>query len=196
MLLSGMWLKGYTQAHGGIDQYYNVGRINPVSFMPVIYFQTGNDWYLEGRYNYEAEGSYSLYLGKTIEKESELSYSISPVIGIVKGSYEGYSAGLNFEAEYKKYVMSSQSQFTLNTKCRNQNFAYSWTDITYQVCESVSAGFSFQHTKVKDNKMITEKGVLLKINAGLWSVPVYLFNPFKTKPYFILGLSYEWKHKK
>lgn len=190
-----MWLSAKTQAHGGVDQYYSVSRSKPVLFMPVVYFKTGKNWYVEGRYNYEAAQAYSLYAGRTFEKDGEFSYSISPIAGIVRGSFEGYSAGLNFEAEYKKYFVASQSQYTINAKTRNQNFAYSWTDVTYKICEAVSAGFSFQHTKVRDDKMITERGVLLKVSTGKWSVPVYLFNPFKTQPYFMLGLNYEWKKK-
>lgn len=83
------WHKAHTQAQGGVGQYYYMGEGQPFSFVPIAYYQSSNKWYIEGRYNYEANRTMSVYAGKTFEKNAAVSYSASPIIGAVMGNFNG-----------------------------------------------------------------------------------------------------------
>ena len=36
----------------GVEQYYYVQGKQPVEFVPIVSFETGDSWYTEARYNY------------------------------------------------------------------------------------------------------------------------------------------------
>ncbi len=194
MLLSGVWLSAIAQPHGGVDQYYCLKKAKSLSFVPLIYFETGDHWYGECRYNYEADETVSVYAGRTFKNTKAFAYSFSPMIGIAGGKFDGYSLALNSNFEYKKYSLSSQCQYVISTKDRNLNFAYIWTDACYKVFPHISIGISVQQTKTFCSNM-TEGGIMIQASFRKWTVPLYFFNPPGKERYFMLGINYEWQQK-
>ena len=160
MLLSGVWLNAIAQSHGGVQQYYSVKQTNALAVMPVVYFETRNHWYGECRYNYEADETFSVYAGRTYKNSKMIDYSLSPLVGIVGGKFNGYSFGLNSNIEYKKYSLSSQCQYTISARDRYQNFAYSWTDAGYKVSPFLSVGLSMQQTKTFCSSIYINFGIM------------------------------------
>ncbi len=188
MALSGLLLKGFSQSNGGtVEQNYYLGENRPFSWVPVVGYRTPGNWYIEGRVNYEAINSTSFYFGKTFRKKALISYSITPIAGLVAGSFNGGSIGANVALDYKKISFWSQSQYTFSIQNLAKNFTYSWSDLTYQLKEWVSAGVSLQQTRG-----LFEKGILVKYVHKNWSIPLYVFNPATSERYFVLGLNIEW----
>lgn len=186
------WHKAHTQAQGGVGQYYYMGESQPFSFVPIAYYQSSNKWYIEGRYNYEANRTMSVYAGKTFEKNAAVSYSASPIIGAVMGNFNGGSIGVNSEADYKRCFFSSQLQYTFSVQDRTENFVFSWSDISYQALNNIYAGFSVQQTNLYKEQGRLEKGVFVKASFNKWSLPFYVFNPAARERYFVLGLTCDW----
>lgn len=192
IMLSGWWHKAYTQIQAGVGQYMYMGEGQPFSLVSVVYCQTRKNWYLEGRYNYEALKTISLYAGRTFEKKSKLSYSLSPVIGAVIGRFNGGSVGANSECDYKKFFFSSQFQYTFSVHNRNDNFFYSWSDLSCLMANNIYAGISVQQTNLYKVKYKLEKGFFLKTIINRWTFPLYVFNPALKERYFVLGLTCDW----
>jgi hypothetical protein len=187
MALSGLSLKGFDQATGTAEQYFYLGKNRPLSWVPILTYHTPSDWYVEARGNYEANNSASLYFGKTFKKTALISYSIIPIAGLVMGGFDGGSVGANVALDYKKISFSSQSQYTFSIQNQAANFTYSWSDLSYQLREWVSAGVSLQQTG-----RLFEKGILIRGVYKKFSVPLYVFNPSTSERYFVLGLNLEW----
>jgi len=129
----------------------------------------------------------SLYLGKTFKKKALISYSITPLAGLVTGRFNGGSVGANVALDYKKISFSSQSQYTFSIENRATNFTYSWSDLTYQFKGWAAAGASLQQTRGQFEKGILVKGVYKNL-----SMPLYVFNPTSPERYFVVGLNLEW----
>jgi len=190
LLLSGLWLKGFTQ--GSFQQYYYAGGQNrPSYYAPVAGYHISGNWYVEARYNYEEMNTASLYVGKTFEHETLMSYcSITPIAGIVAGTFKGGAIGANVELDYRRIIFSSQSQYTFSIENRTTNFVYSWSDLSYRIKRWLSAGVSLQQTNIYSYTGTFEKGVLitLQYNKSL-SFPVYMFNPSTNARYFVFGMN-------
>ncbi|MCO5949472.1 hypothetical protein [Mucilaginibacter flavidus] len=185
--LSGLSLKSFSQSNGFFEQDYYWGGNRPFSWVPVAGYCTAGNWYFEARGNYEAINTGSLYLGKAFRKKALLSYSITPIAGVVMGGFNGGSVGANVVLDYKKISFSSQSQYTFSIKNPAANFTYSWSDLTYQLNGWMAAGVSLQQTRG-----LFEKGILIKGIYKNLSAPLYVFNPATSKRYFVLGLNAEW----
>jgi len=189
--LAGLLPKGFSQATGAFEQDFYSGGNRPFCWVPVADYSTPGNWYFEARGNYEAINSASLYLGKTFDKKGLISYSVTPMAGLVTGSFNGGSVGADVALDYKKISFSSQSQYTFAIKNPARNFTYSWSDLTYQLKGWMAAGVSLQQTRG-----VLEKGILLTGVYKNWSLPLYVFNPETCKRYFVLGLIVEWGVKK
>ena len=187
MSLAVLLLKGFGQARGAFEQDFYAGGNRPFCWVPVLSYCTPGDWYFEARGNYEAINSASLYVGKTFEKKGTVSYSVTPMAGLVTGSFNGGSVGANVTLDYKNLSFSSQSQYTGSILNPLRNFTYSWSDLTYEVKGWVAAGASVQQTR-----SVIEKGILLTGIYKNWSIPLYVFNPASCKRYFVLGLIVAW----
>jgi hypothetical protein len=185
--LSGLSLKGFNQSNGSFEQDYYLGVHRSFCWVPVVGCHLPNNWYFEARGNYEAVNSASLYFGKVFGKKGLISYSITPVAGLVMGMFNGGSVGANVALDYKKLSFSSQSQYTFSIENGATNFTYSWSDLTYQVKKWVSAGVSLQQTRG-----LFEKGILVRVAYKNLSIPLYVFNPATSERYFVLGLNLEW----
>lgn len=183
---------GHTQAQGGAGQYYYMGEKQAFTLIPIVYYQTTKNWYMEGRYNYEALNTMSVYAGKTFEKKSQLSLAASPMLGVVIGKFNGGSVGVNSEADFKKYFFSSQLQYTFSVKDKAENFLYSWSDISYQAFSNFCAGFSLQQTNLYKDHCKLEKGIFVKAFFNKWTIPIYVFSPSASDRYFVLGINREW----
>jgi len=193
-----LWLNTRAQSSGSIQQYYYLLSDKTVVFAPIASYQFDNSLYFEGRYNYEEMNTFSAYIGKTFENNSAFKYSFSPIAGGVFGTYKGASLGANVSFEYKNLYFSSQPQYTFTfNKTKEDNFIYSWSELSYQIKGWLAAGISAQHTKLYQAKGLVEKGLLLSFSYKKWSLPLYIFNPeSKENKYFLIGLNFEWEGKK
>jgi hypothetical protein len=189
IMLSGLLRKGFSQSNGTFEQNYYLGENRPFCWVPVVGYCTPGNWYFEARGNYEAINSASLYFGKTFKKKASISYSVTPIAGLVMGRLNGGSVGANLALDYKKISFSSQSQYTFSIENRATNFTYSWSDLTYQLKGWLAAGISLQQTRG-----LSEKGILVKGVYKNLSIPLYVFNPTASERYFVLGLNVEWGH--
>ncbi len=192
MILFGWWHNAHAQ-QAGLDQYYYTGTYRNFTFAPVAYYQTETKWYAEGRFNYEALNTLSLYAGKTFERKATFSYTASPIAGVVFGRINGGSAGINLECDYRNVYLNTQSQYTFSVQQRSNSFIYSWSDLTYKFSKNFAAGLSVQQTKIYQLNGAFEKGFLLKAAYKNWSFPLYIFRPGSSERYFVLGLNYEWQ---
>lgn len=182
---------GYAQQEGGLEQYFYLRQNDVLEMVPMVHYQTKKGWYSEVRYNYEDFKTVSFYGGKIVSKEKgKLSYSLLPLLGAVMGKYQGGSLGLNINVEYKDFFLYSQSQYTLSTITRFDNFFYSWSEVGYEVWEWLYAGLALQHTRMYDAKFdIGETGFVLGFTVGKWVLPLYAFNLWGNDHYFIVGIN-------
>jgi hypothetical protein len=188
-------IEAASQTDCGMQQYYSMGENKSFDFTPIIYFQNSHKWTFEGRYNYEAPNTISAYAGKVYQKKSLFSYSINPVVGMVTGGFNGGSAGVNIDADFKKLSFSSQAQYSFSLEDKTQNFTYSWSELSFNLKKYVGGGLCLQQTGDYNNINTLDRGIFLKVTSNGWTMPLYLFQNPDKENYFILSLIYEWTQK-
>jgi hypothetical protein len=187
-----MQLNVNAQTKTGIENYSLKSSNEPYLWMPVIHRTGKKGLHTEFRYNYEERKTASLYIGKNFSRDSTLSYSITPMLGWVFGKYNGGSVAVNADADYKKFFVSVQTQYTASKNSAAENFFYTWAETGYQPVDWFYAGVSTQWTKVYEEKAEVEYGLLVGFNIKKITVPVYVFSPFGNNRNFIVGVNIEW----
>lgn len=187
-----MQLNCSAQTKAGVQSYNLKSSNQPYLWMPVIYRTGKKGLHTEFRYNYEERKTASVYIGKNFSRDSALSYSITPMLGWVFGKFNGGSVALNADADYKKFFVSVQTQYTASKNGTSQNFFYTWAETGYQAVDWFYAGVSAQLTKVYEEKAAFEYGILVGFNIKKITVPVYVFSPFGKERNLIVGINIEW----
>lgn len=183
----------FSQTENGMQEYYYLNeKATAFTVVPIVYHKTQNNWYFEGRYNYEALNAASIYVGKVFEKKSNFSYFINPVIGLVAGGYKGGSLGMNIKIDFKKYSFSSQPQYTFSIADSKDNFTYSWSELGMNACKYFTGGLVLQQSKYLNASNEMDKGAFIKVKIGHLAVPLYVFEKANKEKYFVLSLNYEW----
>ena len=182
----------FSQPKTGLESYNYLRSGKESVWMPVVHHLTGKGIYTEMRYNYEELGTVSLYGGRSFNGEGKLSYDITPMLGAVIGKYNGGSVAMNIDLGYKKIEVSTQAQYTVNTDSHTDNFFFNWSEFTYQPLKWMSAGLSIQQTKLYKTNLKSEYGLLACFSVKNFSLPVYLFSPFRNEQNIIVGINVEW----
>ncbi len=192
-----LWLNNVVaQPTASVQQYYYYYKGSPVTFAPIVSYQSDNKLYFEGRFNYEDINTASFYVGRTFDAGSDLSVSFTPIAGAVFGFYKGASLGANVYVNYKRLNLYHQPQYTVSIDSRENNFLYSWSDLSIDITDHFAVGLSAQHTKMYFEKGMLEKGVMVQFAFKNWSLPIYSYNPASADRYFLIGLTYEWEGKR
>ncbi len=185
-------LNATAQSKNGIENYNLLSKQAPYVWMPIVHYRAKKGFYTEARYNYEELRTGSVYMGKSFSKEGNISYTVTPMGGIVFGDFNGGSIALNFDAEYKKYFFSMQTQYTISKDDASKNFYFNWSEVGINATDWLFTGISSQFTKLKNQQSSPEFGVLVGLSIGKLSIPVYIFNPFNNSRNFTVGINAEW----
>ena len=180
------------QAYTGFEQYMYVYKAAPLLVVPVIYYQSEQNWFIQSNMNYEQPKTFSVSAGKTFSEDDEFFWSVTPMIGLVSGSLNGAVMALNTEVRYKKILYTSQSHFVYSFKNTESDLLSSWMELGYQVIGQMFAGLSVQATVINATDMQMETGVFIRVNVKKWGFPVYCFNTASNNRYFTLGITREF----
>ena len=181
----------YTQWTGKAEAYKYLGVGAEGSFQPLVHIQTPGNWYGEMRYNYEEMKTLSFYAGKTFAGGKRFAYTITPMAGYSTGVFTGPSLALNTDIEWKSFYFSAQSQYSVSTETRDDNFLFSWSELGYSLTDHFFTGFSLQYTRSICQTDL-EPGIVAGLSFNNFEIPIYLFKPFQPGRYLVLGLSYEF----
>ena len=187
-----MQLNAVAQAKNGIENYNFLSSKEAYVWMPVIHHVSKKGVYTELRYNYEELKTASFYLGKTFTKDSKLSYTITPMMGIIAGKFNGGAPAINIDMEYKKTFFSMQTQYAISSDDKSNNFFFNWTEVAYQPVKWFYTGVSMQQTKIYKSAGESEYGILAAFVIKKITIPVYIFNPLNENRNFIVGINTEW----
>lgn len=185
-------LNADAQTKNGIENYNFLSSKEAYVWMPIVHHQSKKGFYTEMRYNYEDIKTGSVYLGKNFNKTGAINYSVTPMLGIVFGKYNGGSLAMNIDVENEKAFLSAQTQYTVSSNEIESNFFFNWTELAYQPLKWFYSGVTMQQTKIYNASFKSEYGVLIGFLIKKITIPVYMFNPLNKNRNFIVGVNIEW----
>ncbi|MEO6187465.1 MAG: hypothetical protein ABIO82_06105 [Ginsengibacter sp.] len=186
---------GKSQVHGGLEQYYYSSPGSSV-VVPKLYYQTTDNWLGEIRYNYEQLETISFLAGKMFTNNKALSYSITPLAGVIWGKMKGGLIGSDMTLNYKHLFFSSEPQYTFSVEEKTENFFFSWSELGYDFTKMLYAGFALQSTHLYRSQSSWEPGIMMGLNYKNWTFPVYIFSPADENRNLVLGVNWEWEKSK
>ena len=159
-------------------------------FVPQAWFYA-KDFYVETRYNYEEENTFSVHLGKPFEIE-ELKTEVTPTVGLVFGDYKGYSVGLNTDFYSSHLSGSTENQYVFSSV--NTNFFFSWLKVTTPITKNFGIGGSWQYTQ-EPFESTFDAGPMISFTKNAFEFQLFSYNPWKDTRYWMFGISLDLASK-
>ena len=156
---------------------------------PIITADRG--WlHLEGRYNYEAQDSGSLWVGYNFSSGDETSWQVTPMIGAVAGDVEGIAPGVEVTLTWQSIEFYTEGEYLFGSD-DDDSFLYFWSELTWSPSERFWLGLVSQRTRAYESDLDVQRGVLAGVSFGHLSLTGHVLN-LGDDPIYVLAVGAEF----
>ncbi len=157
-------------------------------------FKANRDWlHLEARYNYEDVQTFSGWAGYNWESNlSKMNFAITPMVGGAIGNTKGFLAGFEASFQLGKFELYSETEHLWDASGSENNFFYTWTDLTFSPKDWWWLGISSQRTRLYQTDREIQHGFMLGLATGQWSFTGYLYNWGIGEAFGLLTVEFEF----
>jgi hypothetical protein len=152
------------------------------------------DYYFENRYNYEADNSASINVGKQILKKLKPA-EIVPIVGLVFGSFKAVTTELQTSLVCRKWALSTDNQFSFEYTKPGKSLYFNWTVARFKITNSFLIGISTILDKHVKRDIVFDKGLTAALAFEEWGLRLYAFNYEKGKRYYWLSIRHNIRVK-
>ncbi len=133
--------------------------------------------HLEARANYEALDSGSLFAGWKFSGGENLTYELTPILGVVFGQKAGIAPGLEAGAAYGIVDFYIEAEYVRDLEVREDSFVYAWSELGFTFLEWLRFGFVGQRTTVYKSDRDIQRGIFAQLILRRATLGIYVFNP-------------------
>ena len=148
--------------------------------------------HFEARYNYEDRETGSVFGGYMFEGGGELSWSLTPMVGVVFGNTDGIAPGLLTSFNWKKFDFYSESEYVVDFAAKENNFFYTWTEFAITPFKNFRTGISANRTRLYQSDLEVQKGIFTQYSFWKLTAGLHYFNPFSDDYFLIATMSIEF----
>ncbi len=148
--------------------------------------------HLEGRYNYEAIDSGSVWVGANFHTGSNWIFDATVMAGGVFGDLEGIAPGYRLSLTRSWFGLGSEAEYFIDTHDHEGNYLYSWNEIYGSPAEWFRAGLAGQRTRVYQSDLSIQRGIFVGFTIKSFDVAAYVFNLGWEDPTYVLSMRFDW----
>ena len=148
--------------------------------------------HLEGRYNYEADDTGSLFAGWNVGTGDDVRFDLTAMAGVVAGEVQGVAPAWRATLGYREFELFTESEYVISTEDHHDNFFYSWSELSGAPAEWLRVGAVAQRTRLYRTERTLELGLLLGVSRGPWSFTGYAFEPGSDDAFFVLTVAVDF----
>lgn len=141
--------------------------------------------HLETRYNYEDVQTVSLFAGYTLETIGKVSLLLTPMLGTAFGNTNGLIPAVETTLSWSDLEWYTETEWLIDPGDSENNFLYTWSDLTYAPFDHLYFGLSAQRTRVDDTGLEIERGFVAGYYNDRLTLSAYTYN-IGTKDFFLL----------
>jgi len=172
---------------------YTVNPPDDDSYASTV-LRADRDWlHLEGRWNYEALHTGSLFVGRNFEwsdKSDAFGLSVVPMAGVVAGDVDGFAPGIELDATWKWLEFYDETEWVVSTHDHHDDFIYTWAELTVAPLDWMKVGLAAQRTRAYDTELSIDRAPMLSLSFERVTGTVYWFNPDKSHSYVMFSLAF------
>ena len=137
--------------------------------------------HLEGRVNYEAKDSRSLFAGWTFSlgKEEGLNLEITPIIGGAWGEVQGPIVGVEATLARGRFDFYVEAEYVRGTGSKADSYTYAWSELGFRPTQAqwLRLGAVGQRTRAYGGTREYQGGGFFQLTQGKVTASLFWFNP-------------------
>lgn len=153
-------------------------------------FTADRDWlHLEGRYNYEALDTASLWLGFNLSGGEAFTWQVTPMIGAVFGETNGIAPGYEATLGWWRLELYSEGEYVFDTDESSDSYFYNWSELTLSPLDWFRFGLVTQRTRLYESDRDVQYGFLAGLSFEHVDLAAYILNLDEEEP--VIAFSFE-----
>jgi len=148
--------------------------------------------HLEARFNYEDVDLASVFGGLHLTGGSDVEYDAHLMAGVAFGWTSGVVPAYRFEISWWQLDLCSEGEYYLDFTSRENDFAYSWSELGWSPLDALRIGAALQNTRLYQVSRDVEVGPLAGVSFWKVDVTGYIFSlgTSETNYTLIVGISF------
>ena len=142
--------------------------------------------HVEVRANYEAVHAQSAFIGYSFSWGEDVKLDARPIVGGVTGSARGPILGLEAAVATGPFDYYIEAEHVDDRVGGSYNYA--WTELGWRPFEWLRVGLAGQHTRLYGGDRETQRGGLIQLTHGKFTLSGYWFNPGTSEQIAIVAL--------
>ena len=102
--------------------------------------------HLEARYNYEAVGARSAFVGWTFSGGESVTWELTPLLGGAWGSVRAFVPGLEASVAWKALDIYVEAEYISDSAERTDSYFYAWSELGFRPVEWLRVGLAGERT--------------------------------------------------
>ena len=160
---------------------------DPSFLLPIVAADHGA-LHLEARWNYEDLETFSGWVGWTFETGESLHLAVTPMLGGVVGRSDGIAPGVELTLGWRAFELYTESELVIPLDDQD-GYLYTWTQLTWSPTERVGVGLSGQRLRSAGSERTIDFGPMATFQAGPIGLEAYIYNPFSSDAFTVIGAS-------
>jgi hypothetical protein len=171
--------------------YYYAMRDQPDFGVGVASINRG-PLHIEGRYNYEARNSGSLFVGWKFSGGDVVTFEITPIVGALVGATRGVVPGIEASVAYGPFDAYIEAEYVHDTEHASDSYYYAWSEVGWKPAAWLRLGLAGQRTRLVQSGRDLQRGLFAQFIFDKTTLGVYAFNPDTGSRYAIVALGVQF----
>jgi hypothetical protein len=143
--------------------------------------------HLEGRFNYEARDTGSVWAGLNFSGGESVEWELTPMVGGVFGATDGAAPGYRGWIGWRALEFYSEGELVFDAADTADNFFYNWSELTLTPVDWLTVGLVTQRTRAYQSDREIQRGLIVRATYRKLDVSTYVLNPDDSKPIVVLA---------
>ncbi len=141
--------------------------------------------HLEARYDYEAIGARSAFVGWTFSGGQTLTWELTPLLGRAWGSVQAFVPGLEASVAWGPVDFYIEAEYVLDNRAQSDSYTYAWSELGVRPVEWFRVGLAGQRTRMHGEAREFQRGPFAQVTWGAFTIGGYWFNPGSSQQIFV-----------
>lgn len=146
-------------------------------------------WHFEGRYDYEALRSASVFAGANFGWGKTLTLNLTPMLGLVFGELDGLVPALRVTVNWWKLDLYSELETVIDFHDTGDSFFYAWSELGFSPVHWTRLGAALQRSRVFETSLDVQRGLFASVTVRFLTLALYEFNAPWTTPTWVVAAS-------
>jgi hypothetical protein len=141
--------------------------------------------HLEARYNYEAIGARSAFVGWTFSGGDTFTWELTPLLGGAWGTIHAFVPALEMSLGWRQFDYYLEGEYVRDNEEHTSSYWYAWTELGFRPVEWLRIGLAGQRTRAYGGERDIQRGPFAQLTWRRVTIGGYWFNPGSSEQVFV-----------